>query len=403
MPRGARRAQRRLRLRRREALPRLPRPRAALGAHDRAGPLRRQLREPHALPARRSSTGIRAEAPGPARSACASRPSTWCPYRKDADGRGVPETATAPATASAFGLLARRATWTRRSTTRARCCALLREPRRPLGLHRRAGSPYYNPHVQRPALFPPSDGYLPPEDPLRGRRAPDRGDGAAQGGVPRPGVRRLGLQLPAGVAAERRPARACARAWPTSSASAAWCSPIPSCRPTCWPAGRSTASGICRTFSDCTTAPRKGLVSGCYPLDPLLRRAARGRAAEGGQGSAAGMTSARPDAARRRHQALARRHRLPRALLDRRLRPLRPAVLLRLLRARPRLDAAAGHVRQRLRKLVVGPLFGFFAGVVVDRFGPRRLMLVGHPRSPGSPSSASAAPRRSSPSTPSTC
>ena len=31
-----------------------------------------------------------------------------------------------------------------------------------------AGSPYYNPHVQRPALFPPSDGYQPPEDPLVG-------------------------------------------------------------------------------------------------------------------------------------------------------------------------------------------------------------------------------------------
>src|SRR5919106_2858785 len=29
-----------------------------------------------------------------------------------------------------------------------------------------AGSPYYNPHLQRPAFFPPSDGYLPPEDPL---------------------------------------------------------------------------------------------------------------------------------------------------------------------------------------------------------------------------------------------
>jgi len=28
-------------------------------------------------------------------------------------------------------------------------------------------------------------------------------------------------------------------------------------------------------------------------------------------------------------------------------------------------------------KLVIGPLFGFFAGVVVDRFGPRRLMLLG--------------------------
>ena len=30
------------------------------------------------------------------------------------------------------------------------------------------GSPYYNPHIQRPALFPPSDGYQPPEDPLVG-------------------------------------------------------------------------------------------------------------------------------------------------------------------------------------------------------------------------------------------
>src|SRR6202023_3424242 len=31
-----------------------------------------------------------------------------------------------------------------------------------------AGSPYYNPHIQRPALYPPSDGYQPPEDPLVG-------------------------------------------------------------------------------------------------------------------------------------------------------------------------------------------------------------------------------------------
>jgi len=28
---------------------------------------------------------------------------------------------------------------------------------------------------------------------------------------------------------------------------------------------------ICRTFSDCTTAPRAGLVSGCYPLDPFYK------------------------------------------------------------------------------------------------------------------------------------
>jgi hypothetical protein len=31
-----------------------------------------------------------------------------------------------------------------------------------------------------------------------------------------------------------------------------------------WPDRRR----ICRTFSDCTTAPRNGLVSGCFPLDP---------------------------------------------------------------------------------------------------------------------------------------
>src|SRR3981081_641213 len=30
-----------------------------------------------------------------------------------------------------------------------------------------------------------------------------------------------------------------------------------------------------------------------------------------------------------------------------------------------------------LSKLLVGPLFGFFAGWIVDRFGPRRLMLAG--------------------------
>jgi hypothetical protein len=31
--------------------------------------------------------------------------------------------------------------------------------------------------------------------------------------------------------------------------------------------GSLTPKLICRTFSDCTTAPRNGLISGCYPLD----------------------------------------------------------------------------------------------------------------------------------------
>ena len=29
---------------------------------------------------------------------------------------------------------------------------------------------------------------------------------------------------------------------------------------------------VCRTFSDCTTAPRHGLISGCYPLDEHYKR-----------------------------------------------------------------------------------------------------------------------------------
>jgi NADPH2 dehydrogenase len=133
-----------------------------------------------------------------------------------------------------------------------------------------AGSPYYNPHIQRPAYFPPSDGYRPPEDPLVGvarqiavtaelsARHPSLvivGAGysylqewlpnvaqavVASGGAAMIGLGRMLLaypDLPADVLGGRPPAR-----------------------------GR-----LCRTFSDCTTAPRNGLVSGCYPLDPFYK------------------------------------------------------------------------------------------------------------------------------------
>ena len=37
-------------------------------------------------------------------------------------------------------------------------------------------------------------------------------------------------------------------------------------------AGRTLArTAVCRTFSDCTTAPRHGLRSGCYPLDDYYK------------------------------------------------------------------------------------------------------------------------------------
>ncbi|MCX8108568.1 MAG: hypothetical protein N3G20_07175, partial [Verrucomicrobiae bacterium] len=35
--------------------------------------------------------------------------------------------------------------------------------------------------------------------------------------------------------------------------------------------GTMDGKRICRTFSMCTTAPRRGYVSGCYPLDPYYK------------------------------------------------------------------------------------------------------------------------------------
>ena len=107
--------------------------------------------------------GIRATSPGLVVGVRLSAFDT-VPYRKDARGIGEPETHDA-AYRSAFGLL-------HRDMDDA-----LTDARQLLGTLERlgirwicvtAGSPYYNPHVQRPALFPPLDGYLPPEDPLAG-------------------------------------------------------------------------------------------------------------------------------------------------------------------------------------------------------------------------------------------
>lgn len=132
------------------------------------------------------------------------------------------------------------------------------------------GSPYYCPHVQRPALFPPSDGYEPPEDPLVG--VARQVAVAAQLKAHRPELLVLGsalsyLQewLPNVAQAVVRQGLAdfaglgrMALAYPDMIADVLAGRPLQRKR-------------ICRTFSDCTTAPRKGLVSGCYPLDAFYR------------------------------------------------------------------------------------------------------------------------------------
>ena len=77
-----------------------------------------------------------------------------------------------------------------RSTMDARSCGVLRS-RGIRWVCLTAGSPYYCPHVVRPALFPPADGYEPPEDPLHGVARQITRHGDAQVGVSRHGVRRV--------------------------------------------------------------------------------------------------------------------------------------------------------------------------------------------------------------------
>lgn len=205
--------------------------------------------------------GIRSRAPG---LAVAVRLSAFdfVPYRQGEDGVGEPErdgTLPRPFGADAAGL------GIDLTETHELLDLLASEG---VGLVcTTAGSPYYNPHIQRPAYFPPSDGYDPPEDPLVGvvrqiaatteltRAHPDLvivGSGysylqdwlphvgqevVAAGGTHLVGLGRMALSyptLPADLLAGR-------------------------------PLERRL---VCRTFSDCTTAPRAGLVSGCYPLDP---------------------------------------------------------------------------------------------------------------------------------------
>ncbi len=131
-----------------------------------------------------------------------------------------------------------------------------------------AGSPYYNPHIQRPALFPPSDGYQPPEDPLVGV--------FRQMQV----VRELKAKAPSGMVVigsgysylqEFLPhvAQAAVReGWTDMVGLGRMILSYPGVLSDAAVSGKLTPKKICRTFSDCTTAPRNGLVSGCYPLDP---------------------------------------------------------------------------------------------------------------------------------------
>lgn len=132
------------------------------------------------------------------------------------------------------------------------------------------GSPYYCPHVQRPALFPPSDGYEPPEDPLVGVARQVSVTAALKAHRPellvvgsalsylQEWLPNVGQALVARGLADFVGLGRMALSYPELVADVLEGRPLQRKR-------------ICRTFSDCTTAPRMGLVSGCYPLDEYYK------------------------------------------------------------------------------------------------------------------------------------
>lgn len=211
--------------------------------------------------------GIRSEAPGLEIGVRLSAVD-FCPFKPDPeqDGRGIPEE-VGDSYPYAFG------------ADKSGLAVDLTEPLAFMDLLAELkislvcitlGSPYYTPHLIRPAIFPPSDGYLPPEDPLVGvarhihvvaelkKARPDflyvgSGYSYLQDWLPNVaqnvvrtdktdfvGIGRMVLSYPD------------------------FCADVLAGRP-------MQRKRICRTFSDCTTAPRNGIISGCFPLDDYYK------------------------------------------------------------------------------------------------------------------------------------
>jgi NADPH2 dehydrogenase len=147
-----------------------------------------------------------------------------------------------------------------------------------------AGSPYYNPHIQRPAAYPPSDGYQPPEDPLVGvarqigvaRQVTSfvkgLNGGAARSGSPKPAHPAVPVIVGSAYSylQEYLPHVAqyvVRHGWVDVVGIGRMVLAYPGLPADALEKGALDSKSLCRTFSDCTTAPRNGLISGCYPLD----------------------------------------------------------------------------------------------------------------------------------------
>ncbi|MGH9338238.1 MAG: NADH:flavin oxidoreductase [Acidobacteriota bacterium] len=210
--------------------------------------------------------GIRATAPGLEIGVRLSAFDTL-PFTMGAGGRGVPENHSTPYP-YAFGANPEDPLEIRLNETFA-FLGLLRE----LGIRLvcvSAGSPYYCPHIQRPALFPPSDGYTPPEDPLVGVERQIRVTAELKEAFPElifvgSGYSYLQEWLP-------NVAQHAVRSGMVDSVGLGRLMlSYPHFVSDVLTGEKLATKSICRTFSDCTTGPRNGLISGCFPLDPFYK------------------------------------------------------------------------------------------------------------------------------------
>ncbi len=138
-----------------------------------------------------------------------------------------------------------------------------------------AGSPYYNPHIQRPALFPPSDGYQPAEDPIINVERQIQVVRKLKAGAPEmplvsSGLTYLQEYIPQVAQALVR------EGWTDFAGIGRMVLSYPRLIADSLEKGTLETKFICRTFSDCTTAPRNGVKSGCFPLDEYYRNSKEG-------------------------------------------------------------------------------------------------------------------------------
>jgi 2,4-dienoyl-CoA reductase-like NADH-dependent reductase (Old Yellow Enzyme family) len=237
-----------------------------LGARGREGPYGGSL-ENRSRFLRRVIEGIRANVPGLAIGVRLSIFDT-IPYKKSSTGTGMlEEAADAP---YGFGVLADDEAMDAALADSRALLTMLRG----MGIRlicTTAGSPYYNPHVQRPAMFPPVDGYDPPEDPLRGvarqieatarvkRDFPDLVIVGSAYSYLQEWLPHVAQHVVEHGMADFVGLGRLVLAYPDLPADVLSGAPL-------------KRALFCRTFSDCTTGPRIGLVSGCYPLDPFYAK-----------------------------------------------------------------------------------------------------------------------------------